>query len=292
VLHTYLLVGALAKARGSRVVVEFHEVLDTAEDRIPWARAWVKLVSRYFFRLADGFVIHSESDRPAVASRYNLRSRPCVVIPHGPLDHHASRTPDERLRLSSVMRAAPPGPINLLFFGLIRPYKGLEDLVRAFDLLNESEIDNFWLTIVGETWEGWQLPLELARKSRYRHRITLVNRFVTDDEVVAHFAAADAVVLPYLRSSASSPAQVAMSNGLPLIITAVGGLPEAVKDYKGAILVPPQDPEALTAALRRVTAMRGQRFEDPHSWERTVRLYSELLARLEKTASRDAATIK
>ena len=128
--------------------------------------------------------------------------------------------------------SAPPDALNLLFFGIIRPYKGLEDLVRAFDLLDDEEVTRYWLTVVGETWEGWDLPIRLIQSSRHRTRITLVNRFVDDDEVIAHFAGADAVVLPYHRSSASSPAHVAMSNGLPLVITAVGGLPAAVADYE------------------------------------------------------------
>ena len=124
------------------------------------------------------------------------------------------------------------------------------------------------------------MPIRLIERSRHRARITLVNRFVADDEVIAHFAAADAVVLPYHRSSASSPAHVAMSNGLPLVITAVGGLPEAVADYQGAILVPPRDPVALRDAIRRLPELRGRRYRDPHSWDRTVTRYGELMTRI------------
>ncbi len=139
----------------------------------------------------------------------------------------------------------------------------------------------YWLTVVGETWEGWDLPIKLIQSSRHRARITLVNHFVDDDEVVAHFAGADAVVLPYHRSSASSPAHVAMSNGLPLVITAVGGLPAAVADYGGAILVPPHDPVALRDALRRLPDLRGRRFGDPHSWDRTVTMYGQLMEQID-----------
>jgi glycosyltransferase involved in cell wall biosynthesis len=193
------------------------------------------------------------------------------------MDHHSSTYANDSSAETSY-RSAPLNTLNLLFFGLIRPYKGLEDLVRAFDLFDEEEVASYWLTVVGETWEGWDLPIQLIRESRHRKRITLVNRFVPDDEVVAYFANADAVVLPYLRSSASSPAHVAMSNGLPLIVTSVGGLPEAVKDYQGAILTPPGDPDSLRDAIRLLLPMRGQRFQDPHSWDRTVELYRDLMA--------------
>jgi glycosyltransferase involved in cell wall biosynthesis len=265
---------------GASIIVEFHEVLDSGEERIPVARAWVWALGRPFFRLASAFVIHSEADRGPVEQRYRLGARPCVVIPHGPLDHHASKQSCNNLA-SIALRAGPSDALNLLFFGIIRPYKGLEDLVQAFELLDEEEVKRYWLTIVGETWEGWDLPIRLIENSRHRTRITLVNRFVDDDEVIAYFAGADAVVLPYHRSSSSSPAHVAMSNGLPLVITAVGGLPAAVADYEGAILVPPRDPIALRDAIRLLPDLCGRRYRDPHSWDRTVTLYGELMEQLD-----------
>jgi glycosyltransferase involved in cell wall biosynthesis len=278
VLHTYLAVAVVARLQGASLVVECHEVLDTGEQRIPLARAWVRMLGRPFFGLADAFVIHSEADRRPIEERYRVRGRPCVVIPHGPNDHHASTGLDD-ISAPFVLRSAPSA-LNLLFFGVIRPYKGLEDLVRAFEMLDDDEVTQYWLTVVGETWEGWDLPIRLIERSRHRSRITLVNRFVDDDEVCAHFAGADAVVLPYHRSSASSPASVAMANGLPLVLTAVGGLPEAVAGYEGAILVPPRDPLALRDAIRRLPELRGRRYRDPHSWDDTVTAYEELINRL------------
>ncbi len=276
VLHTYLAIALLARLLGASVIVEFHEVLDSGEERIPMARAWVSVLGRPFFRMASAFVIHSEADRVPLEKRYQLRGRPCVLIPLGPHDHHASKSPSDGFA-SVSLRAAPPEALNLLFFGIIRPYKGLEDLVEAFESFDDEEVKDYWLTVVGETWEGWDLPIRMIQNNRHRERITLVNRFVKDDEVVAHFAGADAVVLPYHRSSASSPAHVAMSNGLPMVITAVGGLPAAVADYEGAILVQPRDPLELRSAIRRLPDLRGRRYRDPHSWNRTVRLFEELM---------------
>jgi glycosyltransferase involved in cell wall biosynthesis len=279
VLHTYLALALLARLQGALVVVEFHEVLDTAEQRIPLARAWVRTIGSLFFGLGDAFVIHSESDRQPIEERYSVGDRPCVVIAHGPNDHHASMRSDDNFA-PFALRGAPPDALNLLFFGIVRPYKGLEDLVRAFEMLDDDEVSRYWLTVVGETWEGWDLPIRLIERSRHRSRITLVNRFVDDDEVTAHFAGADAVVLPYHRSSASSPASAAMANGLPLVLTAVGGLPEAVAGYEGAILVPPRDPYALRKAIRRLPQLRGRRFHDQHSWGHTASAYEDLINRL------------
>jgi glycosyltransferase involved in cell wall biosynthesis len=87
-------------------------------------------------------------------------------------------------------------------------------------------------------------------------------------------------VLPYHRSSASGPLHIAMSHGLPTVVTTVGGLVDAVSGYEGAVLVAPGQPDELARALLRAADLRGQRFADPHSWQETVRLYQAVFDRL------------
>jgi len=180
----------------------------------------------------------------------------------------------------TVRREAPSDSWNILFFGTIRPYKGLEHAVDAFESLPEDIASRTWLTVVGETWEGWTLPLERLAASPRRARTTVVNRYVDDDELSGWLAGADLVVLPYLRSSASGPLHMAMHAGLPTIVTAVGGLVEAADGYTGATLVPPADADAIADAIEHLvrTARRDERHEDPQSWTRTVERYAELMA--------------
>jgi glycosyltransferase involved in cell wall biosynthesis len=71
-----------------------------------------------------------------------------------------------------------------------------------------------------------------------------------------------------------------MSYGLPVVITKVGGLPEAARDYEGAIFVPPQDPVALRETFSQVGRLRGKRFIEPYSWERTVSGFDKLFVDL------------
>jgi glycosyltransferase involved in cell wall biosynthesis len=274
VFHSYLPLVILARLLGAKVVIEFHEVLDTAEARMPVARAYVGTIAPLLVRLSSAFVIHSSFDLPALKERYPLGDRPVAIIPHGPFDHYQLADGQQ------PQRSAPADCCNLLFFGVIRPYKGLEDLVAAFEAIPEDMIERFWLTVVGEPWEDWTLPLEMIEKSRYRDRITFIKRYVPDEEVAAYFAGADAVVLPYHRSSASGPVHVTMSQGLPLVVTQVGGLTEAVADYEGAIMVPPKSPEELRDALLQVLEMRGKRYEDPHSWEHTAERFTKLFESL------------
>ncbi len=279
VLHSYLLLMIVARLLGARIVIEFHEVLDTGEQQIPLARAYVRLIAPFVVRLAQGFVLHSEYDREALRQQYKLGDRPSVLVPHGPYDQYQRRrdeTGDGETRAT---------PFNLLYFGVIRPYKGLEDLITAFNMLPEEDVSRFHLTVVGETWEGWTAPGQQIAHSLYRDHITFVNRYVNDEEVEAFFAAADAVVLPYHRSSSSGPLHIAMSHGLPVVVTHVGGLIEAARGYGGAVFVPPHDPIAIRQAFNQVAHLRGQRFVAPHSWEHTVERFNVLFAVSERGTS-------
>jgi glycosyltransferase involved in cell wall biosynthesis len=268
VLHSYLALVVIGRILGTRVLVEFHESLDTGEIAMPVARAYVRSVAPILFRLCDGFIVHSDFDRSEISAHYQLR-RPIRVVPHGPFRQHLG---DENLST----RSRTDGTCHILFFGVIREYKGVEDLVEAFGRL-KSRSDNrrYHLTVVGETWERWTRPAELIERSSVRDDITFVNRYVTDEELATFLSDTDVVALPYRRSSASGPLHLAMSHGLPVVVTSVGGLTEAVKDYEGAITIPPNDPESLCRALVSASHLVGRRFQDPHSWQNTIDVYRE-----------------
>jgi len=268
VLPTYLILVVVAKRIGARIVVEFHETQDTGESRLPLARLVFRALGKAIVRRCDGAVVHSDFDRQEVLRLLPLEGKPMVIAPHAPYDHHVATQPKVRHNGNSALR--------LLFFGTIRPYKGLEHLVQALDLLDHTAARSLHLTIVGETWEGWTLPLELVQRSRHRDRITVVNRYVHDDEVAQYFADADAVALPYTRSSASGPLHIAMAAGLPVVLTDVGGLRAAAEGYEGVLWVPPANPQALAKALMRLPELVGHRYQDPRSWDDTVKAFGSL----------------
>lgn len=269
VLHSYLVLCLAARLAGIRVVVEFHEVQDTGEARHRWAARYVRALIKPLLRRTDGVIVHSRFDQEVLRETYALAGVAQEIALHGPFDHHERALPAAR-------RPAADGACRLLFFGTIRPYKGLEDLIEAFARLPEG----YTLTVAGETWEGWTLPADLIAASPAADRITFVNRYLADAEVDDLFAGADLVVLPYRRSSASGPLHIAMSHGLPVVVTAVGGLVEAAERYTGTTFAPAGSPDALAEAIRRATAKTGRRHTDPSSWEESVAAYGRLFAKI------------
>ena len=275
-LHTYLLLALVARSLGAAVVIEFHEVLDTGEERLRPVRFYARTVAPRLFRLAAGAICHSEFERDAVIRRYGLPADAVTVVPHADANPHEGGVP---------IRSAPEGVCNILYFGIIRPFKGVEDLIRAFDELCASEPGRYWLTLVGETWEGWDLPARLVATSPNGARISFVNRYVSDEEVDGVFRGADVVALPYRRSSQSGPLHVAMSHGLPVVVSAVGGLVEAVAGYEGAVLVPPGDPSAIRDGVRRAAALKGLQFSSGRGWNEVAPQYASALAALVEGAA-------
>ena len=284
VLHTYLVLAVLARLLGITVVIEFHEVLDPGEDSMKWVARYVRLVGPRLFALASGFVVHSAFDRALIRRTFGDTRTPIEIIPHATYGQY--RKGSVPSRNESAPRGAPPKCCNLLYFGLIRPYKGVEDLIRAFDAIPDDEIDAYWLTIAGETWEGYTLPAQLIAQSRHGARITFINRYVTDEEVDGLFGGADVVVLPYYRASQSGTLHVALHYGLPVVVTEVGGLVEAVEGYEGAVLTQPGNPPILLDAIRKAAALRGRTFPNPRNWADTGDRYKDFLARLEVFAHR------
>jgi glycosyltransferase involved in cell wall biosynthesis len=272
-LHTYLVLAMAGRLLGARVILEVHELQDTGEARLPLVRHYGRQGLRLLLRVCHGCVVHSQADWRLLESGYVPEDMRVAIAPHGPFDqYHVGAEEDffDQAAIAAVRKAPRPAVVNLLFFGLIRPYKGLEDLLQVFNGLSGQEVAGLWLTVVGETWDGCTEPARLIKTSPHRDRITFVNDYVPDEVVGAAFAHADVVILPYRRSSSSGALHVAMSWGLPVVVTNVGGLLEAASGYSGAIFVPPGDPAMLKVAIQRAAALAGRRFTDPRDWAETV----------------------
>ena len=270
VAHTYLFLRMYNYLVWKKpVVVLFHEVLDPFENSILPLRLYVSVIRRFLFSRISLYLVHSNSDKELVHRKFNIPLKKISIVKHGSYDNfkqfHVSQRPK------------PKSPIcQLLFFGLIRPYKGVEYLIRAFNMLSKADVSKFHLTIVGETWENYTLPETLISESPYKDRIHFVNRYVSDREVDQFFSQADVAIFPYTRASQSGAAHIAMSYGLPVIVSRVGGLVESMASYEGTFFVDTKNVTQLLSRILESYQLKDQRFKDPYPWEETVKHYQKV----------------
>jgi len=128
----------------------------------------------------------------------------------------------------------------ILFFGLIREYKGLDILIRAIKILR-NELDDFIVLVAGECYKNQEDYIQLINELGVSDYFRLNFRFVPDIELIEYFSAADVLALPYRSASQSGIVQIAYHFNLPVVVTNVGGLPEIVVDGVTGYLSEPND---------------------------------------------------
>ena len=237
----YVVVLSLCRLRGKRVVVTAHNLRPHEHG---W---WRRLMNALVLRTADEIIVHSERNRRALGV-VGGKAR-VAVVPHGAL---ALRAPTADLTREDARRriGLPPDAKVVLCFGNVRPYKGIDVLLRASAAARAS-VPALRVIIAGELWKDCRDPAREAERAGVGDIVTCRLRYVPDSDAALLFAASDVVVLPYLRFDGQSGAgTLAATARRAIIVSDVGGLPDLVRD-PGAV-VAPSDPVALAAALIRV----------------------------------------
>ncbi|MDO8683383.1 MAG: glycosyltransferase, partial [Armatimonadota bacterium] len=238
-----------------------------------------RFLTQAAFSNAHSFIAHSEEDRRNLLDM--LPSAEVIKSPHPTYDVFNSGIWDQE----ECRREIGIDGNVILFFGLIRRYKGLEYLIEAMPLILEK-IDAK-LLIVGEFYEDKTPYIDRIRSLGIENRVIVIDRYVPNEEVGRYFTAADVVALPYVSATQSGIIQIAFGFGKPVIATAVGGLPETVADGETGYLVPPQNPEALACAIiKYFRESKGSEFAanisrvmDDFSWRKMVGVIESLAPR-------------
>jgi glycosyltransferase involved in cell wall biosynthesis len=245
VAFIYLFIAAL-NCKRIPLIIEYHEVVDPLENSNVFFRLYSRVSGHLLRRFATNFVVHSNVDKELIEKSYHIRKERIELIEHGLYDYYPII---DKNYVKSNLNIEEENII--LFFGLLRPYKGIKYLIHAFNSLDIELINHSRLLIVGEAWEDRE-SIILAENSLYKEKITIVNRYVSDEEIPLFFSAADVLVLPYLRASQSGVAHIGMSYGLPIIASNIGSFIESLSKYQGTIFINPEDGEAFKKALTDV----------------------------------------
>jgi glycosyltransferase involved in cell wall biosynthesis len=274
VAHMHLLLRLFASLSNKpKIVIEFHEVVDPLEEAILPIRLYSKATGRLLRKDLDAYITHSESDKHLIAERYAIDSNKIYVIPLGLFDQYGEvMNKKDSLEILSIKE-----DFVILFFGLIRKYKGVPYLIKAFEQLSIEILEKSRLLIVGEIWEDREELLNQIKDSPLREQITLVDEYIPDEKVSLYFSAADVVVLPYLRASQSGIAHIAMAFGKPVVVSEVGGLKESMANYEGTFFVPPGDVNSICKAIPTFIE-KGKHYEPPdQKWDKIINSYIELI---------------
>lgn len=242
----------LLRKKGVKVVYICHNVFDHD------GGGFKKKISKALLRFADGYIVHSTGDEKTLKSFYKKPILNTKVLPV-----YSQNT----VRAKNITKR---GRLELLFFGFIRPYKGLEDLVLALATLNDKKV---YLTVAGEAWISAK-ELEEKIKSFGAPNIETRFEYVDEKEAARYFERADVVVLPYKQNTASAVAALAYNYKKPILATKVDGLSDAIMDGSTGWLVKPNSPDILAKKIGAITRKEAQSknsgieaFCKEHSWD-------------------------
>jgi len=232
---------------GFKLVYTAHNLLphgaNSVEDRLKY---------RNLYRVPDKLIVHAENSKGDLASSFQIDPDKIAVIPNGVYDFFFdSSQPVSRAAAREQLGIAEHEKV-ILFFGIIRGYKGLEYLIEAFTQV-KARVDNATLLIAGEisraNRQEFAYYTKLLTSLKDRADVRHIDGYIPDSDVGGLFVASDLVVLPYVKTYTSGVLLAAYGAGKPVVATNTGGLGELVEPGKSGLLVPPTDPHALAEAI-------------------------------------------
>ena len=231
--------GWVARHAGCKSVV----VLDNV---IPHEPHWFdKPLTRWFLKGCSGFVSLSDSVQEDLLQ---LRpDAPHTLLPHPVYAHFGPRMPREE---AARELGLDPARKTLLFFGLIREYKGLDILLEAFRNLPED----YQLVVAGEPYGPFDKYQALIDSLPGKDRVRVFPDYIRDSRVKVFFSAAQLAVLPYRSATQSGISAIAVHFGTPMLVTDVGGLKETIGNRGTGLVAPVAEPEVIRQEILRFFA--------------------------------------
>lgn len=234
-----------------------------------------KPFNRYYLHSVDGFVYMSEQEHSELRA---YSDAPALFSPHPLFENFGERV--ERSE-ACVRLGLDPANRYVLFFGLIRDYKGLDLLLDAWAQLRRAgRTEGRRLIVAGEFYTAREPYLNRIADNGLQDEVLLHDRFIPDDDVKYYFSAADFVVQPYKTATQSGVTQIAYQFCVPMVVTKVGGLAEIVPDGRVGYVCEPT-PEGVAGAIERMyEGDTLQRFRENCVEERRRFSWEEMCSRI------------
>jgi len=201
-----------------------------------------KILTKYFTSNCNAFMVMSKAVEDDL--RKFESNKPIKYSPHPVYDHYGKivdkREACEKLKLDESYQ-------YILFFGMIRKYKGLDLLLKGFA---KAKLKNkkVKLIIAGEYYEEESIYNQLINELGIEENVININQYIPNDEVALYFSAADLVAQTYHTATQSGITQIAYHFKKPMLVTNVGGLPEIVPHNKVGYVVE-KEPNAIAESI-------------------------------------------
>lgn len=242
-------------------------------------------LSKYFLKVLDGAIALSDPVKEDVL--HFSSGLPVRVHPHPIYDHFGKPLPkNDAIRTLGLS----PDYRYLLFFGIIREYKGLDLFIK---MMADKRLEALPIKgiVAGEFYEDEMPYYQLIEQLQLKERLILHTRFIQDDLVALYFSASDMVVLPYKHATQSGISQIAYAFEKPLLVTGTGGLKQIVDHGKNGYIVK-ADPESLADAVvdfyenRREEAFSSHsaKLKEKYTWAGFVNALLQLCIDIKETA--------
>jgi len=218
------------------------KVISIPDNVIPHERRFFdRPLTTWFLKQNSGFLVMSESVKNDLLSLYPDAR---FILKSHPLYNHFGKKTDRRHSINQL--ELNPEKKTLLFFGLIREYKGLDLLIAAMSLLDES----YQLIIAGESYGDFWKYRQAINSSPACSRIKVLNRYIADNEVPQLFSSADLLVIPYRSATQSGVISIAYHFDVPVLATDVGGLKESIERAQTGLVCLPTV-ESLSEGIQK-----------------------------------------
>lgn len=225
------------------------------------------------FLFADYFIVHSSDDEKILRGIVGNKK-----ITKGFLPLYNIFPKEKKYHIQKIKKELGLSKKVLLFFGYIRPYKGLQYLISSLPDIQKKFPDTS-LLVVGEFWsKDKSVYLDLVKKNGVERYVCFIDTYVPNEELGKYFAVSDVVVLPYITATQSAALQTAYGFNKPVISTSVGGLKDVIKEGTTGYIIKPKSSKDIAEKVEKFFRVWKysnalKEFASQFSWDNYIKIF-------------------